>query len=111
MSSKRATAEAVASLFTAAGRNYADVELRLYHQALEDISDDELGAAVVAIVRGVDLGERFPSPALIVETVTDARRRRSLARKALPESTDPPIPMSDSAARARALRDRLRGVA
>lgn len=89
MSSKRAIVEAVAALYTAAGRNYADVELALYHRALDDVSDDDVRDAVATIIRGIDLGLRAPSPGLVRETVFAIQRRRAMERRALPESTGP----------------------
>lgn len=111
MSTKRASAEAVATLFTAAGRNYADVELRVYHDAWADLSDDELAAAVRAVVREVDLAARFPSPAVVRRAVLDSRAVRAEAmrrERSLPESTEPVLSPEESKKALAAIRSTFR---
>lgn len=104
----KALARAVATLYTAAGRNYGQVELEVYDRALSDV-DDDLGAeAVDIVVRSVDLGTRAPSPTLILDAVGALRRRRALARPALPESTGPALSKAERLERVRALRETLR---
>jgi hypothetical protein len=112
MTSRPVTAQAVAALFTSSGRNATRAELDLYHAALETESDDDVREAVVLIVRGVDLGERAPSPALIIETVRAIQRRRALENPApaIPEHTGPILSPAENAARARALRDSIRAL-
>lgn len=110
MSSKRATAQAVAALYTAAGRNYEEAELVLYHRMFGDVDDGLLLRAVEEVIRGVDLGHRAPSPALVRETVRSILHREQLERAALPEYTGPTLSPEDNAARARALRDSIRAM-
>lgn len=108
MSSEDATMAAVSALFVAAGRNATDVEFELYHAVLDDVTDAELGEAVATIVRGVDLGQRFPSPALIRETVTAVRRHRRQTQPALPEDTGPILSPEENVKALRAIRSAIR---
>lgn len=78
MASKKTVLAAVAAVFGAAGRNYGQVELDLYHLALADIEDGDLADAAIATVRGVDFGLRPPSPALLREAVESAHRLDAL---------------------------------
>lgn len=110
MSSRRATAAAVAALYTAAGRNYADAELVLYHDALADVADDELARASSHLVRTVDLAARPPSPALVIQTVVALRRYRALRTPALTAGDERPA-REDALNHVRALREAIRGEA
>lgn len=104
----KALARAVATLFTAAGRNYGSVELEVYFQTLSGVDDEEGLAAVEDVVAAVDLGQRAPSPMLVLDAVRAIRRRRSLAQPALVESTGPALSKSENLERVRMLRERLK---
>lgn len=78
MASKQAVVAAVAMVYGAAGRNYGETELNLYRIALADITDEDVTEAAVAVVRGVDLGDRAPSPAMLRQAVEAAHRRAAL---------------------------------
>lgn len=111
MTSKQVTAQAVAALYTASGRNADRAELNLYHAALAEETDEDVREAVVLIVRGVDLGERPPSPGLIIETVRGIQRRRALEnanRSALSEHSGPPVDAETGLEHIRSLREALR---
>lgn len=108
MSSRAGTASAVAKLYTAAGRNYAETELAVYHDALSDMSDEELDDAVRLIIRKVDLGTRPPSPNLLREHVMVVRSRRPQPL-AVEESTGPALEKDEAAEYLAAARAALRG--
>lgn len=106
MTTKQTTATAVAALYTAAGRNYAEVELSLYHNVLADADDATVQEAVADIIRSVDLGRRPPSPALVLETVRGIIHRRELENQPLAIEAAPPSPEQRESIRAHIERAR-----
>lgn len=111
MTTKQTTAAAVAALYTAAGRNYAETELSLYHNALTGLDDDDVAQAVADIVRSVDLGQRPPSPALVMETIRDNKRRAALENQplGLPEPSKTPQQVDRVKQIIEETREKLRG--
>lgn len=87
MATKQAILAATAALYAAAGRNYGEMELNLYRVALADVTDDDLAEATALIIRGIDLGTRAPSPALIRQTVEQLHHR--VALEARPPACEP----------------------
>lgn len=62
--------EALALVFTAAGRGYEEPEVVVYELALAGHDDDQvLGEAAVALIREVDLWQRPPTPKLLLDYV------------------------------------------
>jgi hypothetical protein len=100
MTSKRVTAEAVAALYTAAGRRYAETELSLYHNTFAGVDDDDVREAVGQIVKAIDLANHAPTPALVLETVRSIKRRREMENQ--PLAIEAPAPTPDQ-------YDRIRG--
>lgn len=87
MASKQAVLAATAALYAAAGRNYGEMELNLYRVALADVTDGDLADATALIIRGIDLGTRAPSPALIRQTVEQMQHHAAL--EARPPACEP----------------------
>lgn len=109
MASDLATADAVARLFTAAGRRYGKVECQLFLEALADIGDEELRAAVRTIVSREEwVGARGPSPGMVRAVVSATRRRAELDRPALPP---PRADRAEALTHLAAMRRELAGLA
>lgn len=92
MTTKQTTAAAVAALFTAAGRNYAETELSLYHNTFVGVDDGDVREAVAQIVKAIDLANHAPTPALVLETVRSIKRRRDLENQPLSIEAPAPTP-------------------
>lgn len=103
----KGVAGVVARLFAASGRHYGEVELQVYSEALEEISD-ELGVnAALEVIRTNDLGVRAPSPNLVLQAAWRFRQQQAERTRAqtpaLPESTDPYLDRDENLARIRAI--------
>ncbi len=86
MASDVAVADAVLRLYTAAGRSIGErgVELQMFLEALSDVGDTELQAAVAVIVRREEWVHGAPSPGMVRSVVAAGRRRAELDVLALP---------------------------
>lgn len=104
----KALARLVATLYTASGRHYGEVELEVFATALENV-DDELGLlAGKRIIQSVDLGTRAPNPYLVLEQARAIKRAQQDATPRLPESTEPLLPVDENLRRLREVSERLR---
>lgn len=103
-----ALARVVAMLYTAAGRHYGEVELEVFSLALEDVTDERGLQAAKNIIRNLDLGQRAPSPYIVIEEARSIARRELENQLALPSHTGPFLSREENARRmgeaARALK-------
>lgn len=103
----------VTKLYAAAGaREATDVDFEVYHEALEDVSDDRGMQACRELIKGVDLVTHKPSPALVIETARHIANREYLNRcetHGLPEATGEPVAPREAQEWIATLRAKTRG--
>lgn len=106
MATNPAIGDAVARLFTSAGRTYGKVECQLFMEGLSDITDDELTLATQTIIRREEwAGFRNPSPAIVRAEVRTIRARAALDQLALPP---PRADKAEAIAQLAGIREALR---
>jgi hypothetical protein len=92
----QALAKVVARLYTAAGRNYGKVELEVWADALDDITDEEGEHVARGLVRNVDMASRIATPAVVRDAVMKLRGERRDAVPALEPVTGPLLPVEEN---------------
>jgi hypothetical protein len=83
-------AQIVSRLYTAAGRRVTEIELGLWYEALEDLSDEGAIELSKEWVRNVDLSQGVPSVARFRSDLMQRKNRLAVERAANTPALDEP---------------------